>query len=83
MMTNRTEDIKLKGKFTAKFQFEIRDCSEFLVRGGGVLLLGGVPISDEVSEGGYQNFTETPRGGYAFFTGTFPEKDHPPPYEKF
>ena len=35
--------------------------------------------------GGYQNFTMTPSdGGYAFNTGTFPEKDHPhPPYEKF
>ena len=35
--------------------------------------------------GGDQNFTMTPSdGGYAFITGTFPEKDHPrPPYEKF
>ena len=47
-----------------------------------VLLLGGVPVSDEVSEGGYQNFTVTPRGGYAFFTGTFPKKDHPPPLQE-
>ena len=29
---------------------DVRDCSEFLVR-GGVLLLGGVPVSDKVSEG--------------------------------
>ena len=38
--------------------------------------------------GGYPFLTATPRGvpkfygdsegGYAFFTGTFPEKDHPP-----
>ena len=43
---------------------------------------GGAPIFDSDSEGGYQNLTEI-RGGYAFFKGTFPEKDHPPPYEKF
>ena len=30
-----------------------------------------------------QNFTVTPKVGYAFFTSTFLEKDHPPPYEKF
>ena len=30
---------------------------------------GGVPILDGVSQG----------GGYAFFTGIFPEKYHPPP----
>ena len=36
------------------------------------LLVGGVPVSDKVSEGGYQNFTETPRGGGGdpFFTHT-------------
>ena len=37
----------------------------------------GVPIFDRDSEGRYQNFTGTLRGGYAFFTGTFPEKYHP------
>ena len=30
---------------------ELRDCSEFLVRGRVVLLLGGVPVSNKVSEG--------------------------------
>ena len=39
----------------------------------------GVPIFDSYSEGGYQNFTVTPREGYAFFTGTFPEKGPPSP----
>ena len=47
-------------------------------KGGGlVLLLGGVPVSDEVSEGGYQNFTETLRGGgYPFFAHTKKETEH-------
>ena len=41
---------------------------------------GGVAIFDSNFEGGYQNFTVPPGGGeYAFFTGIFPEKDHPPP----
>ena len=45
--------------------------------------LAGVSIFDSNSEGGYQNFTVTLRGGYAFFMGTFPEKDHPTPHKKF
>ena len=36
--------------------------------GGVVLLLGGAPVSNKVSEGGYQNFMETPRGGDIHFT---------------
>ena len=41
-----------------------RDCSEL------VLLLGGVPVSNAVSEGGYEYFTKVPRGGYPFFANT-------------
>ena len=52
MMTNRTEDIKLKGKFTAKFQFEIRDCSEFLLRGGGGPFARGYPFLTRFPRGG-------------------------------
>ena len=41
---------------------------------------GGIPIFDGDSEGGgYQNVTETPRGGgEGFFMGTFPKKYHSP-----
>ena len=117
----------------------LRDCSEFLVRGGGlVLLLGGVPVSDEVSkggvpkfyrdsifytqkkrnrtkqnipfaqfpsrpscpeelsapwgegvpifdsdsQGGYQNFTVTPRGGVCVFYRHFPRKGPPSPLQE-
>ena len=38
----------------------------------------GVPIFDSDSEGGVPKFYGDSEGGYAFFTGTFPEKDHPP-----
>ena len=47
--------------------------SEFVFYASSAVTLGGggVPTFDSDSK-------ETPRGGYAFFTGTFPEKDHPP-----
>ena len=40
---------------------------------------GGVPIFDSNFEGGVPKFYGDSEGGYAFFTGTFLEKDHPPP----
>ena len=42
----------------------------------------GAPIFDSHSEGGYQNFPATPRGGVSVFYGHFSRKG-PPPYEKF
>ena len=40
---------------------------------------GGYPFWQRL-QGGLYGDSE---GGCAFFMGTFPEKDHPPPYEKF
>ena len=41
--------------------------------------LEGVSIFDRDSEGGNWSLTKAPRGGYPFFTGTFPENYTPPP----
>ena len=40
--------------------------------------LGGVPIFDSDSEGGYQNFMVTPRGGMRFLQALFPKRTTPP-----
>ena len=43
---------------------------------------GGYPfLSDRDSEGVLKSYGDS-EGGYAFFTGTFPKKYHPP-YKKF
>ena len=40
--------------------------------------LGVVPIFDRDSKEGVPEFYGVSEGEYAFFTGTFPEKYHPP-----
>ena len=49
-------------------------CSEKLVTPWGYLFLTD-------SEGGYQNFTETPRGGYGFLRALFPKNTTHPQQE--
>ena len=44
---------------------------------------GGAPIFDSDSEGGYQYFTETPRGGMRFLWALFPKRTTLPPNKKF
>ena len=45
----------------------LRECSEFIIRGGGTFAGGGVPVSNSVSKGD-EYFAKVPR--YTFFTPT-------------
>ena len=69
-------------KLSFFFSLFLKDCSEFLVRVVVLLwyfCLGGgrVPVSDKVSEGGYEYFAKVARRvGYPFFTLTLKKTDH-------
>ena len=58
------------------YLLRLRDCSEFLVRGGGPFARG-VPISDKVSEGGVPKlYGDSKRGGGIHFLLTQKKKQN-------